>query len=93
MLSDSQLFSRVFITWVVLGGRFPEAESSRGLPMLLLAWELTEVVRYSYYALGVVGAVPGILTWARYTLFLGLYPLGVTGELLCAFACLSRIQR
>ncbi|PIO61579.1 tyrosine phosphatase-like protein, PTPLA, partial [Teladorsagia circumcincta] len=59
-----------------------EARESMGVPMLLLAWSVTEVVRYSYYALGLFNAVPYFLTWIRYTFFIVLYPLGVTGELL-----------
>ncbi|KAK6010171.1 tyrosine phosphatase-like protein, PTPLA [Ostertagia ostertagi] len=43
-----------------------EARESIGVPMLLLAWSVTEVVRYSYYALGLFNAVPYFLTWIRW---------------------------
>ncbi|KIH58603.1 tyrosine phosphatase-like protein, PTPLA [Ancylostoma duodenale] len=59
--------------------------------MLLVAWSVTEVIRYSYYALGLFGAVPFFLTWMRYTFFIVLYPLGVTGELLTLFGCLPEV--
>ncbi len=92
LITFCQVFSRVAITWAVVH-QFPEAQSCRGLPMLLLAWQVTEVVRYSFYAFGLVGPVPGAVTWMRYTLFLVLYPLGVTGELWAVVACLDKIQR
>lgn len=42
-----------------------QARQSVGVPMLLLAWSVTEVIRYSYYALGLFNAVPFFLTWMR----------------------------
>lgn len=46
------------------------------------AWALVEVVRYSYYALQIVGIpIPYAFTWLRYSIFLFDYPLGVSGEL------------
>ena len=92
ILTAFQLFSRVVITWVVLG-HFPEGQSCRGLPLLLLAWEVTEVVRYSYYSLALLDSVPHMLTWMRYSLFIILYPMGVTGELWCAISCLGTVRR
>lgn len=61
--------------------------------MLLLAWSVTEVIRYSYYALNIVKAVPHILTWCRYTFFIALYPLGASGEVLTMLAGLNEIDR
>jgi len=47
----------------------------------VLAWSITEVVRYSYYACDRLGAKPYAVTWCRYSLFFVLYPLGVFGEM------------
>ncbi len=46
--------------------------------MFLYAWSITEMIRYSFYAGGLLHMTPGVLTWLRYTLFIILYPIGVT---------------
>jgi hypothetical protein len=43
---------------------------SIGVPMLLIAWSITEVIRYSFYALNLINAVPYLLIWMRYIFFL-----------------------
>ena len=51
---------------------------------MILAWSITEVVRYSFYAFSLTfSAVPRISLWARYTLFFILYPIGAGSELVC----------
>jgi Protein tyrosine phosphatase-like protein, PTPLA len=40
-----------------------------------------QVVRYPWYAASLAGGAPGWLTWARYTAFLPLYPVGVASEM------------
>ena len=61
----------------------PIVQTSFGLTLVLLAWCLVEIVRYSYYATNLINVNIGILTWLRYTLFIILYPMGVTGEVWC----------
>lgn len=51
-----------------------------GLMVVTVAWTITELVRYSFYFLGLLGREPRWLLWMRYTFFIILYPLGVTGE-------------
>lgn len=51
-----------------------------GLVIISFAWGITEMVRYSFYLLALLGKQPAALLWMRYTFFIGLYPLGVTGE-------------
>jgi len=87
VLTLCQVFSRVFLVWPILYG-LPDSRLSWGFPMLLTAWCITEVIRYFFYFLGILGPVPHILVYLRYTLFLGLYPLGVAGELLCCYSVL-----
>lgn len=41
------------------------AQNSIGLPVALHAWAVTEVIRYSYYTLNLLGYVPYLLTWLR----------------------------
>lgn len=84
-ITTFQVFSRVFLVCGVLLAT-PTGPQSPGLPLALVAWSVTEIIRYLYYTLNLVGAVPYFLVWCRYTFFIILYPLGVTGELLCLYA-------
>ncbi|KAF1943722.1 protein tyrosine phosphatase [Clathrospora elynae] len=48
---------------------------------MLLAWSVTEVIRYSYFVFNLSGAgIPKLWTWLRYNTFLVLYPLGIASE-------------
>lgn len=52
---------------------------------MLVAWSLTEVVRYSYFVVflgsgGETASVPKVLSWLRYNLFFALYPVGISCE-------------
>lgn len=87
-ITVSQVFSRILIVnLVILATPYTYAAASPGLPMALIAWSITEIIRYSYYFINLVlGIVPYPLVWLRYTTFIVLYPLGVTGELLCLYA-------
>ncbi|CAG5095319.1 Oidioi.mRNA.OKI2018_I69.XSR.g14132.t1.cds [Oikopleura dioica] len=58
-------------------------QNSWGYVLILAAWTVTEVIRYTYYAFNQLNMTPFILTYLRYTLFIVLYPMGVTGELIC----------
>jgi len=91
MVTLMQVFSRVAVTWAVVDA-FPAPQSCRGVPLFLLAWEITEVIRYSFYAAGLLKLNFPPLTWLRYTLFLILYPMGVTGELWCGLAALPELR-
>lgn len=58
--------------------------SSHGTPAataLILAWAMTEVIRYPSYVGSLVGVNPKWLTWLRYTVFVPLYPLGAGAEM------------
>merc|ERR1712142_747292 len=79
-----QVFSRVYVTWAILH-LLPPSQLSVGFPLLLFAWTITEIIRYSMYAVSLVGNPPYLLTWLRYTFFIVAYPCGVTGELLCSY--------
>lgn len=82
MLTLFQVFSRMMLVVGVVMAT-PTAKVSPGLPIALFAWCITEIIRYGYYALNIIKFVPHILVFLRYTTFIVLYPVGVTGELLC----------
>jgi very-long-chain (3R)-3-hydroxyacyl-CoA dehydratase len=65
MLALFQVFSRVFVAWAILEA-VPEARVCRGLPLLLTAWIITEMIRYSFYTVNLLGTNIYIITWLRY---------------------------
>lgn len=82
VITTFQVLSRMMVVIGVVMAT-PTAKVSPGLPIALFAWAVTEIIRYGYYALNIVKLVPHLVIWLRYTTFIGLYPIGVTGELLC----------
>lgn len=52
---------------------------------LSLAWSITEVVRYFFYAFNLIDIQPKILLFLRYNMFPILYPMGVTSELIILY--------
>lgn len=84
VITTFQVLSRVMVVVGVVMAT-PTGKVSPGLPLALLAWSVTEIIRYGYYAFNLVGAVPSLLVMLRYTTFIILYPIGVTGELLCFY--------
>lgn len=80
-----QVSSRILLVWGVVGN-YPEATStSLFYSSMLLAWSITEIIRYSYFMFNLIGTVPGFLTWLRYNTFYVLYPVGITSEMLLIF--------
>eukprot|EP01059_Diplonema_ambulator_P007541 TRINITY_DN17001_c0_g3_i1.p1 TRINITY_DN17001_c0_g3~~TRINITY_DN17001_c0_g3_i1.p1 ORF type:complete len:739 (+),score=296.22 TRINITY_DN17001_c0_g3_i1:48-2219(+) len=77
MTTFIQVLSRVFVVSVMNAVPAAFEKDVMWTRMMLFAWSLTEVVRYSYY-----GPIQNkLLTWLRYTLFIVLYPMGVAGEI------------
>lgn len=85
-----QVASRVSIVWLVLY-IVELSRHSLGVPLILIAWSITEVVRYSFYALTILNKVPVLLQWMRYTFFIVLYPMGALGEILIILAALPEV--
>lgn len=77
----TQVFSRLMIVWGI-HQLLPNSPANFHwcYISLCLSWSITEIIRYSYYALNLKGNVPGWLTWLRYTTFYILYPTGVFSE-------------
>ncbi|AGO13237.1 AaceriAFR090Wp [[Ashbya] aceris (nom. inval.)] len=87
----AQVLSRVLVV-VCIFRYIPEAPNAASWPYitLLVAWSVTEIVRYSYYFCNLVrsAGTPKWLTILRYNLFWVLYPLGVMSELLILYSAL-----
>ncbi|EKD14818.1 uncharacterized protein L3040_003963 [Drepanopeziza brunnea f. sp. 'multigermtubi'] len=74
-----QVASRLLLVWGVVD-QFPLLARSAGYSSMLIAWSVTEVVRYSYFVFTLSGYSPGIISWLRYNTFYVLYPLGISSE-------------
>jgi len=79
-----QVSSRIFIIWGHTHW-VPACQAHWSIFMMVLSWSITEVVRYTFYFLALLGNVPYPVFWLRYSLFMVLYPTGITGEILQTF--------
>lgn len=84
-----QVASRLFMVWAVTE-KFSEACTNPLYTTMVLAWSITESIRYPFYATGLMSGEGGgdTLLWARYTLFYILYPLGAGSEAMLIFSTL-----
>ena len=87
--SAIQIFSRVFVL-IFINLIPPEQQFTllniSGVQLVTVAWGVTEIVRYSFYATSLVSKNIYALSFLRYTLFIVLYPTGVFGEWLILFS-------
>lgn len=74
-----QVASRILLVWGVTYP-FPELAASPAYTTMLLAWSVTEVIRYSYFGMNVAASPPDALVWLRYNTFFVLYPMGILSE-------------
>ena len=74
-----QVSSRLLLVWGIVNN-FPYLAKSAGYSSMLIAWSVTEVIRYSYFTLTLSGFQPAFITWLRYNTFYVLYPLGISSE-------------
>ncbi|KAK6167868.1 hypothetical protein SNE40_021799 [Patella caerulea] len=91
VLTAFQVASRVFLVWGVVFS-VKQVQSSPSVVLFLLAWSLTEIIRYSFYFFSLIGSVPYLLVWCRYTFFIILYPVGVLGELLTIWGAIPVVK-
>jgi len=86
-----QVFSRVFLLWPIVY-LVPESRHQIGFPMMISAWYITETLRYLYYSCSLLNFIPSFLKWCRYSFFILLYPIGITGELICCYFALPHYE-
>ncbi|XP_006259478.1 very-long-chain (3R)-3-hydroxyacyl-CoA dehydratase 2 [Alligator mississippiensis] len=92
VLTAFQVMSRVFLTWAVTHS-VKEVQSEDSVLLFVVAWTVTEIIRYSFYTFNLLNHLPYLIKWARYTLFIVLYPMGVLGELLTIYAALPFVRQ
>ena len=84
MATFMQVMSRLFLVHVVTL-RSAEAQAHWSLYLMVTSWALVEIPRYCFYACALFlesKDIPGPLFALRYSLFMVLYPTGITGEML-----------
>ena len=88
-----QVFSRVMVVAVL--SAFKHSAVSIGYVMISVAWSIAETVRYVYYVVNVVdkGKMWYWLVWCRYSLFIVLYPVGVSGELITLWRSMEELKK
>uniref|UniRef100_A0A3Q2CZV1 Very-long-chain (3R)-3-hydroxyacyl-CoA dehydratase n=1 Tax=Cyprinodon variegatus TaxID=28743 RepID=A0A3Q2CZV1_CYPVA len=92
VLTGFQVMSRVFLTWAVTHS-VREVQNEDSVLLFVAAWTVTEIIRYSFYTFSLLNHLPYLIKWARYTFFIVLYPMGVSGELLTIYAALPYVQK
>lgn len=76
-----QVSSRLLLVWAVINQYPTPTASSPFYSFMLLAWSITEVIRYSYFVWNLQGnGVPAFVAWLRYNTFYVLYPVGISSE-------------
>ncbi|XP_056439586.1 very-long-chain (3R)-3-hydroxyacyl-CoA dehydratase 1 [Gadus chalcogrammus] len=92
IVTGVQVCSRIFMVWFIASS-IRQVQSEESVILFLVVWTVTEITRYSYYTFNLLHQVPYFIKWARYNLFIVLYPLGVVGELLTIYAALPIVRR
>ena len=92
MTTALQVSSRLFVLLLLIFFHEVTTDSvpgRMGTQFIIVAWGITEIIRYSHYAFQLIPKKADILLWLRYTLFYVLYPIGVVGELLIIFSVID----
>lgn len=93
MTAAMQVASRILVVWGVWY-LFPSVCSSFAFTTCVLAWGITEMLRYSFYVYSLArpGDVPYWLIWLRYSAFYVLYPMGAGSEWIMVLLCLPQAE-
>ncbi|KAL5612645.1 hypothetical protein BROUX41_004260 [Berkeleyomyces rouxiae] len=74
-----QVASRILLVWGVVD-QYPFLARNLPYSTMLLAWSATEVIRYGYFVMSLLGSEPPSVVWLRYSTFYVLYPIGILSE-------------
>ncbi|CAG9568206.1 putative protein tyrosine phosphatase [Leishmania major strain Friedlin] len=88
-----QVLSRLIVLYGAV--RIGDTDSTKSLVFvqMLVAWCLSEIIRYSFYGANLLRVNVASLTWLRYSAFMVLYPVGITGEIGCLYKALPYIKK
>ncbi|XP_036376609.1 very-long-chain (3R)-3-hydroxyacyl-CoA dehydratase 1 isoform X2 [Megalops cyprinoides] len=90
IVTGVQVCSRIFMVWFVTNSIKQNEES---VVLFLVVWTVTEITRYSFYTFNLLNHLPYFIKWARYNMFIVMYPLGVAGELMTIYAALPYVRK
>lgn len=79
-----QVFSRVLLVWGYTR-RFDVCQAHWSLFLMVVSWSCAEIPRYLFYICAQFQEsheIPSVLFFLRYSLFMVLYPTGITGEVM-----------
>ncbi|GAA97176.1 hypothetical protein E5Q_03852 [Mixia osmundae IAM 14324] len=87
-----QVISRETMVWLVCHTLLEDQVEAPAHTGMVLAWSITEVVRYTTYATSLLGFKIAALEWLRYSMFYVLYPLGAVTEMGLMYEALPVIE-
>ena len=91
---SDQVSSRLMFVWGYTR-YWPECQADWSLILMTISWSIAEIPRYLYYTVAQImptSDIPYPLFWIRYSLFIVLYPSGISGECLQVWSFLPRCQ-
>lgn len=91
LVTGVQVASRIIVAWLI-AEKYEASAHSPFYALMVLAWSLSEVARYPFYVNQILESPSYMATWARYSFFVVLYPLGVLGEMSLIWASLPTDQ-
>ncbi|KAF8332058.1 tyrosine phosphatase-like protein [Cantharellus anzutake] len=83
----AQVASRLWTVWGIVE-RFPQTHSNPLYALMVIAWCKAEIIRYTFYALSILGYEPYSIKWLRYSAYYVNYPIGASSEAFLAFSTL-----
>ncbi|KAF7706189.1 hypothetical protein HF521_019443 [Silurus meridionalis] len=76
IVTGVQVCSRIFMVWFITHS-IRQVQNQESVILFLVVWTVTEITRYSFYTFSLLKHLPYFIKWARYNLFIVMYPLGV----------------
>nr|XP_055073337.1 very-long-chain (3R)-3-hydroxyacyl-CoA dehydratase 1 isoform X1 [Misgurnus anguillicaudatus] len=92
IVTGVQVSSRIFMVWFITNS-IRQIQNEESVILFVVVWTLTEITRYSFYTFKLLKHLPYFIKWARYNLFIVMYPLGVVGELVTIYSALPYVRR
>ena len=99
-----QVASRLFLVHGIVA-QFPQEAAIENpfYTSMLLAWSVTEAVRYNFFVRTLSAQIGGremsrddgvdaLLTWLRYNTFFVLYPVGIGSEIMCIWRAMGKMK-
>ncbi|KAJ8010368.1 hypothetical protein DPEC_G00074340 [Dallia pectoralis] len=92
IVTGVQVCSRIFMVWFITNS-IKQIQNEESVILFLVVWTVTEITRYSFYTFNLLNHLPYFIKWARYNMFIVMYPIGVVGELMTVYAALPYVRK